>query len=213
MTGFASGITLLDHLRTKGTFDVYLLDVIMPGENGIELGLEIRELDQGGRIVYLTASPDFAVDSYQAKASDYLLKPLERDRLFRTLDRLVLDLERERRSYATIKTRDGFRRISLRSIVYGELAGRCVHYHLADGSVVAGMSLRGSFREAVSPLLAHRRFALCAASFLVNLSFVERVDSLSLRLEGGRVLPISRAFRGQLTGRWLDYHLEGGRGA
>ena len=68
----------------RGTFDIYLLDVIMPGQNGIELGLSIREFDQGGRIIYLTASSDFAVDSYRAKASDYLLKPLDKSRLFQS---------------------------------------------------------------------------------------------------------------------------------
>ena len=157
VAAFSSGTTLLEQLRTKGPFDVYLLDVIMPGKNGIELGLEIRTLDQAGRIIYLTTSPDFAVDSYRARASDYLLKPLDKSRLFQTLDGIVQNSVQERQSFATIKTRDGLRRIPHHSIVYGELVGRCVQYHLSDNSVIESTSIRSSFKDAVAPLLEFRR--------------------------------------------------------
>ena len=156
VTVFSSSAALLEHLRVRGTFDIYLLDVIMPGQNGIELGLSIREFDQGGRIIYLTASSDFAVDSYRAKASDYLLKPLDKSRLFQSLDNIIKSLELEPHACVMIKTREGLRRLPLHSIVYGELVGRCIQYHLSNGSVITGMSLRGSFQNAVEPLLAHR---------------------------------------------------------
>lgn len=211
VSAFASGAALLEHLRVHGAFDVYLLDVIMPGENGITLGLSIREFDQGGHIIYLTASPDFAVDSYRTRASDYLLKPLERDRLFQTLDTLLERMSQEGRGFVTIKTREGLRRLPLGSIVYGELVKRCVHYHLSDGSVLESMSLRSSFQDAVRPLLAHRRFVLCATSFFVNLAFVERMEPAGLRLADRGTLPLSRQSRSEVTRQWMDYYLEGGR--
>lgn len=210
VTSFTASAALLEHLRAKGAFDLYFLDVIMPGENGIELGLNIREYDKGGRIVYLSASPDFAVDSYRAKATDYLLKPLNKTQLFQTLDNILEDLSRESKLFAMIKAKDGYRRVAHSAIVYGELAGRCVQYHLADGSVIEGTSLRGSFQNAVGFLLEQQRFILCATSFFVNLSFVERVDSSNLRLAGGGTIPLSRSLRTEVTNRWLDYHLEGG---
>lgn len=210
ITAFSSGAALLEHMRVKGAFDIYLLDVIMPGQNGIKLGLNIREFDQGGHIVYLTTSPDFAVDSYRAKASDYLLKPVDKNRLFLSLDGAINTLEKKHQTFAAIKTKEGLRRVPHHCVVYGELVGRRVQYHLSDGSVMEGMSLRGAFQDAVEPLLAHRRFVLCATSFFVNLSFVERIDPSGLLLTGGGVLPVSRAFRSDVTSRWLDYHLERG---
>lgn len=209
VASFSSGAALLEHLRLNGAFAVYLLDVIMPGENGIALGLSIRELDQAGHIIYLTASPDFAVDSYRTRASDYLLKPLERERLFQALDAVLARMSQEARDFVTIKTREGLQRLPLGDVVYGELVKRCVHYHLADGSVVEGMSLRSSFQEAVKPLLARRRFVLCASSFFVNLAFVERIEPTGLRLAGGGTLPLSRLFRADVTRQWMDYYLEG----
>lgn len=211
VVSFSSGIALLEHLRVKNTFDLYLLDVIMPGIDGIELGLSIREFDQGGHIVYLTASPDFAVDSYRARASDYLLKPLGKNRLYQVLDKVLERLAQERCAFVTIKTQDGFRRLPLRSIVYGELVGRRIQYNLADGSAIKSMSLRGSFHDAIKPLLVHHRFVLCAASFFVNLAFVEIIGPSGLRLVGGGKLPLSRSLRSEVTGRWMDYCFGGGR--
>ena len=121
------------------------------------------------------------------------------------LDEILERLARERRAFLTVKTQDGFRRLPLRSIVYGELAGRRIQYHLTDGSVVKGMSLRGSFQDAVRPLLAHRRFVLCTASFFVNLAFVEVAGPSGLKLTGGSALPLSRALRAEVTSRWMDY--------
>jgi len=207
---FTSGSALLEHLRVKGTFDIYLLDIIMPGENGIELGMNIRKLDQGGHIIYLTASPDYAVDSYRARATGYLLKPLGKRQLFSLLDDLTEQWLRRRQSFVTIKTRNGLQRVPLYTVVYGELVDRCVRYHLSDGGMLEGMSLRGSFHSAVQTFLQHRRFVLCAASFFVNLAFVERIDASGLQLAGGGTVPLSRQLRGEVTDRWLDYYLEGG---
>lgn len=210
VVSFSSSVALLEHMRTKRVFDLYLLDMIMPGENGIELGEEIRELDEVGYIAYLTGSPDFAVDSYRVKAVDYLLKPIEKERLFQTLDQAADALRRKQWECITVKTREGLRRVPLSSLVYAELVGRCVHYHLSDGGEVEGMSLRRSFQDAMAPLLEYPQFILCAASFLVNLSFVEIVRPTGLQLTQGDKLPLSRALRAQVTNCWMDYHLKGG---
>ena len=207
---FSSGAALLEHLRTNGSFDISLLDILMPNENGIELGLQIRKTDQCGHIFYLTTSPDYAIDSYLAKASNYLLKPVKKELLFHSLDESIQNWLREHQAFVTIKTRSGLQRLSIREVVYGELVGHCVQYHLADGTALESMSVRTSFREAVSAFLEHERFILCATSFFVNLSFVDMIEASGLKLVGGGTVPLSRPMRTEVTNRWLDYHLTGG---
>ena len=209
VTAFSSGAALLEHVRSRGVFDLYLLDIIMPGENGIELGLGIRESDRGGQIIYLTTSPEFALDSYQVSAADYLLKPFDINILSQTLEKAVNRFRQEHQAYITVKTREGLRRLPVRSIMFSELAGRCVQYSLSDGALVKSTSVRGSFQSAIKPLLEHRCFVLCATSFLVNLSFVEMIETSGLRLTDGRMIPLSRSLRTEVTGRWMDYCLEG----
>ena len=207
---FTSGAALLEHLRINGSFEIYLLDVLMPDSNGIDLGLKIRTVDQGGHILYLTTSPDYAIDSYLTKASRYLLKPIKKDVLFSALDDSIENWMREHQTFVTMKTRSGLQRLAIRRVVYGELVGHCVRYHLADGTVLESMSVRTSFREAVAAFLEHERFVLCATSFFVNLSFIDMIEPAGLKLVGGGTVPLSRPMRTEVTNRWLDYHLKGG---
>ena len=66
---FRYGQELLYQVEETGGFDLYLLDIIMPGPNGIQTGLQLRELSNSGEIVYLTTSSDYAVDSYSGPSS------------------------------------------------------------------------------------------------------------------------------------------------
>ena len=98
---FSSCAALLERVHTAGGFDLYLLDILMPGQNGIETGRRLRALGDGGEIVYLTNSNDFAADSYEVGAFFYLLKPVSRERLFEVLDRAV-QRQRERQGSAVV---------------------------------------------------------------------------------------------------------------
>lgn len=207
---FSSAVSLTDAVSSGKFFDLYLLDIIMPGQDGISVGRELRNKDAQAVIIYLTTSPDYAVDSYLARAFHYLLKPVDREQLFSVLDEAMEELKQRESAALPLKTKDGWRQLSIRSILYGELSGRRIQYHLSDGTTVEGLTLRSSFRDTVAPLLAHKEFVLCAASFVVNLSFVERLDRSGLQLKGGGRLPVSRTFRDQLTDRWMDYYLNGG---
>lgn len=210
VTAFLSGTVLLEHISSKGVFDIYLLDVLFPGGNGIDLGLKIRDTDREGHIFYLTNSRDHAVDSYLTRAFQYLVKPIDRERFYTSLDQAADNWLREHTSFITVKTRDGLQRLSIRNIVYGELVGHCVQYHLSDNATLESTSLRTSFREAVAPLLEYDRFVLCSTSFFVNLSFVSTITPAGLKLISGEMIPLSRSLRTEITARWLDYHLKEG---
>lgn len=209
---FSSAAALLEQLRVTGGFDIYLLDVLLPGSNGIELGKKIRAVDQTGYIIYLTSSPDYAIDSYLVRASQYLLKPVSQQRLSQVLDDILAEWRRERQRYVMVKTRSGMQRLALHSLVYVELVGHTVSYHLLDGSTVESTSVRTSFREAISALLAYPQFVLCGASFAVNLACVDMVEGSTVRLVGGETLPLSRSLRTEVISHWLDHHLKGGPG-
>jgi len=209
---FSSAQELLEQVDKQGGFDIYLLDIIMPEKNGIELGAELRKRGFSPLIIYMTSSPDYAVDSYSVRAFNYLLKPVERKTLFSVLDEAVENLSWERDASIAVKTRGGLQRLKLSGLVYCELADRRICYYMSGGNVVEGVSLREPFRDAVSELLKYRQFALCSVSFAVNLAYVERIERERLRIKTGQYLPVSRKFREELTDRWMDFNLKGGAG-
>lgn len=76
LTVYENGTDLLEDARRIGSFDIYILDILMPLLNGIDLGIQLRELDTDSKIFYLTSSPDYSIRAFKAKAWEYLLKPV-----------------------------------------------------------------------------------------------------------------------------------------
>ena len=58
------------------SYQIYFLDILMPGITGIEAAKEIRKLDKSAHIIFLTSSSEYALDGYAVRAYDYLQKPL-----------------------------------------------------------------------------------------------------------------------------------------
>ena len=78
---FRSAGDMLDAARHE-RFTLYLLDVMMPGIDGMEAAREIRTFDAAADIVFLTSSPGFAYESYGVRALEYLLKPISGKHLY-----------------------------------------------------------------------------------------------------------------------------------
>ena len=70
---YAYGINLLYDVEEGANFDIVFLDIYLPDAMGNELAHRLRAMGYQGKIVFLTASPDFAIESYDVAASGYLL--------------------------------------------------------------------------------------------------------------------------------------------
>ncbi|MCR5154341.1 MAG: response regulator, partial [Lachnospiraceae bacterium] len=96
---------LLTAVSSKA-YDVILLDVIMPGINGIEAAREIRSYNNAVEIVFLTSSPEYALESYSVRADDYLIKPVKKEMLFPVLDRLYGKIEKNDENIVLLSARN-----------------------------------------------------------------------------------------------------------
>lgn len=56
--------------------NIYVLDIVMPGTNGIKLGQKLREAGYNGKIIYLTSSEEYPLDAFKVKALNYIIKPI-----------------------------------------------------------------------------------------------------------------------------------------
>ena len=203
---FQSGGELLARAENDGGFDLYILDILMPELNGIETGRLLRALGEGGEIVYLTNSNDFAADSYDVRAFFYLLKPVQENKLFQIVDGAVEKLNRRRSNAIVVSTADGPRRILLEHIRYVERVGRFMRYYCTDG-VVDSQTIRVSFREMAIPLLADRRFYLCGASFVLNFQHVAGVNGQVALLDNGQAVTLPRTSATDFKKAWGNYWL------
>lgn len=211
VTVFERGEALLERAAHRKGFDLYLLDILMPGLNGIQTGRCLRTLGDGGEIIYLSTSEDYAVDSYDVSAFFYLLKPVNEQKLFTVLDRAVDKLEQRRShqqsSVIVVSTSQGPRRVRLGDIRYVERAGRIMRYHCTDG-VVDSQTIRASFKDMTTPLLEDGRFCRCGASFVLNYQHVTGVSGQNALLDDGKALPLPRTAVSIFKSAWGRYWLE-----
>lgn len=193
----------------EAAFDIYILDIVMPGLNGIELGKALRKDSTESKIIYLTSSEEYALDSFQVRPLHYLMKPVERDALFPVLDEAVASISLRRDKSLIIKTRDSSVRVAYDSLLYAERSLRAVVYHLVDGKTVESTSLRSTFSEALKELLADPRFSLCGASTVVNLHHITAVEMDCVLFQDSLRLPLGVKACRELRTVWNEYWLSG----
>lgn len=207
VSAFDCGEALLKTQETNGNFDIYILDVVMPVMDGLELAKRIRKSDDTGKIVFLSAETSFVYKAFAVSASGYLVKPVDPEELFELVNSLRTQIEKERPSFILINSDSGSRRVEVRDIMYVDTIERTPVYHLADGKKVSGRSRRVKFQEMVAELLNGHSFALSSVGVAVNLSNVESVKSESneIRLKNGEVLLCSRTMKDNFLRRLADF--------
>lgn len=209
VTVYERADTLLDDVLRFGGFDIYILDIIMPGVNGIQLGVELRKHDYIGKILYLTSSREYAIDAFRAKASEYLLKPVEKDNLFAALDDAIQTIANRKEKSFIVKTRDRSVKLSLDSIQYVDLYHKTIIYHLVDGSTVESISIRTTFSDVIAELLSDSRFVLCGNSVAVNLYYVTMTETDTLFFRNGSKLYIGKRAGREMRSVWSDFWMSG----
>ena len=207
VTAFSEGEALLDHSAKHGPFDLYLLDILMPRTDGIGVGRQLRKNGDRGEIIFLTNSNDFASDSYDLAAFFYLLKPIQKEKLFSVLDRAMKKLGKRNQEVVLVQTSEGVRRIKMEDICYVERVGRCVRY-CCTHEVVDSKTIRASFRQATAPLLSDRRFWLCGASFVLNFQRVRAVKGQIAQMENGQSVTLPRSAAVDFKKAWGNYWME-----
>lgn len=108
----------------------------MPAENGITAAKEIRQYDNVVKIIFLTSSAEFAVESYVVGAYFYQLKPIWEDSFFRLTDSVIAECRRADQRSLILRCKTGISRIDLDQLLYCEVLGRTLLFHLVDGTVL-----------------------------------------------------------------------------
>lgn len=183
-----SDADLLIDTHTRQPFDILFLDVVMPLLNGMDAAREIRQKDKQVKIVFLTASPEFGVESYSVKASNYLLKPLDRTALYTCLDELAAQIASDSRCIH-VKSAAAVHRILLQDIEYAESQNKQVVFHLTDGRTVTGSEPLYVYEDHLTP---EEGFCKCHRSYIVNLYRIEVFTGKDITLQSGSNIPIAR---------------------
>lgn len=196
---------LMEYIEEFGGFDVYLLDVIMPDLDGIELAKRIRQRGEAAEIIFLTVSREFAVEAFSVKASNYLVKPIQKEDFDREVLSCINKLTLQDSASLMLKTRKGVRRINTRELVMVESFNHRQVCTMADGTTfettVTLASLLERLRECSCFFKPHR-------SYIIHLDYINGLVPSELLLRNGKRIPVSRSSYADLKKVLLDYTFE-----
>lgn len=195
---------IADYKENTAGYDLIFLDIFMGGIDGMETARSIRKRDIGVPIIFLTTTPDYALEGYDVRAMGYLVKPLVPEKATALLDYFLR--AQYSGSQKTLLVREGARgtRIAYREILYIESRNSKLLVHTVDGKE------HHVYRklDEVEQELVGRCFLRCHQSFLVNLAHVCAAEKDSFLLEGGIRISLRRQDAKQLREAYFGYLLE-----
>lgn len=191
----------MEMLSDKTRYDLCLLDIQMPGINGMEAAALLRTYDEEIPIIFVTNLAKYAVKGYEVGATGFIVKPVTYGNLQLSLDRALRTVSRNAGRTLTLPTEDGVRVVPLRQVVCIEVMKHKLTYHL-EGE--APLEVRGSLVQ-VEEELADAPMVRISKSCLANMDQISVVRSQEMQMSNGEVLRISRAHKRSVTEKVTDY--------
>ncbi len=201
--------------------DIAFLDIRMPGISGIEVARSLSELSPRTQVVFVTAYDQYAIDAFEVNAVDYLLKPVEPERLERAIERVRGRLANERAAgggamggeelrrivqYVTdrqarqaqlaVKVGERFQLIQSSDIIYAALADDAITVVTHDLSGTSSFRTLDELQANLDPAVFWR----VRRSHLININKVKEIVPwfsrnyiLKMQDASGTEIPVSRA--------------------
>jgi two-component system LytT family response regulator len=168
--------------------DLVFLDIKMPGKGGFEILDDLRKIRSvNPYIVFTTAFDEYAIKAFEYAAFDYLLKPVEPQRLKDTIFRCINSMETESiqkselllQSYKKLMFRNisGIVFIDPNEIIYIEASGNYSTFHLNLNRTETVTSILGKVEEQ----LTHEKFFRISRSFIINMEYLKKVNTRQLQ--------------------------------
>jgi two-component system, LytTR family, response regulator len=183
---FRNGLKAFEYINNEPV-DVIFLDINMPHITGITLS---KMIPKNVQVIFTTAYSEYAVESYEVNAVDYLLKPVSLHRFMQAVSKVLkkkVAISEIQTNWISIKSGLETFRIETQDVLYLEKDGNYITYHCENEKIVG----RETIQQAIEKLPDN--FIQTHKSFIVNLHKVKRYDRNMIFI-GKHEIPIGDSF-------------------
>ena len=193
---------LFDVTEKGVIFDIYLLDIYMPGITGMSIATELRSHGVKSPIVFLTSSTDHALEAFGVDAADYLLKPYTKDKFYIAMDKSIQSITSHKSDSIVLKVDNEYRSISVSQIIYCEAEDKYQRLYLMNGEKLL---VRISGNELFKHLSEFDSFYHCGRAHIINLNHISRVTSSGAVFKNDIQLILPHTVLSGLRSAFFDY--------
>lgn len=185
VSAFPSAEAFLFEYGAAGGGDILLLDVEMSGQSGIDLAKQLRRNGNRSEIIFITSHFEFYGEGYEVDALHYLIKPIDKTKLFSVLSKAAEKIAVEPSS-VVIRFESETIKLYERDILYVE---SLLHY-----IVIRTVDREYKLKENLSDFACRLTddFYQTHRSYYVSLKHIVRISRTSVTLDGGHEIPLSR---------------------
>lgn len=201
VTCFSNAVAFLEPYRG---YDLVFMDIEMPHMNGMEGALRLRTVDTQAKLIFVTNMAQFAARGYEAEALDFMVKPVAYADFSFKMKRAMNAIQISRKKELVILQPSGMVRVSSDELLYVEVRGHSLTYHLAGQSIQS----RGTMERAEEQL-APLSFLRCNSCYLVNPRYIDWVRGYTVKV-GGEELQISHPRRKKFMESLSQWYGKGG---
>lgn len=184
---FRNALKALDFIQNN-PIDLIFLDINMPHLSGLSLS---KLINKNINVIFTTAYSEYAVESYEVNASDYLLKPISLERFTQAITKLIGKNTKQNQtteSFCQIKSSTKMYRVAYNTIKYLEKDGNYMRYH----TLTENISTRESIAEALNHLPSN--YIQCHKSYIININHIKYLDKDQIKI-GTDILPIGMLYK------------------
>ncbi len=178
--------------------DLVFLDIRMPGINGIDFA---RTIPPKTLVIFTTAYAEFALDSYEVDAADYLIKPIKPERFQKAIDKVLSysqllgsaapdnNIEKGTEDYFFVKADRKFFKVWFKDILFVEGLKDYVILYTGEQKIMTAMNIK-----TIHDQLPRTIFARVSKSFIINVKKIDSFDNNTIFI-GQSEIPIGNAYR------------------
>ena len=183
-------------------YDVYFMDMDSTNDATV-LGKNRRLIDEGSQFVYMSINPNVAHIAAKVRSDYFITKPFDKEEIAEILNEIKKEIKEDS---IIIKIPSGERSVRINNLNYINIVRRCLCYHLKDGAMFDGQTLRSSFEKAIDPLNKHKSFIFLAPSLLINLGEIKIINKDNIVFENDDVLYFPMKQYDNLRNAWINYN-------
>lgn len=180
-------------------YSILLLDIEMPGLNGMELAKIIRKEDDLLNIIFITAIPDYIGEGYDVSAINYLMKPISEEKLYECLDRIIEKIPKDEKTILIDVEGENIQ-IKQNDIKYIESFSHYIEINTYYNKYITRRNIGNIEKE-----LAENIFIRCHRSYIVNLLHIKIIGKTGIELDNGDLVPVSRRQYKKTNMAFIDY--------
>ena len=203
---FSNALAASDFLR-KENVDLMFLDINMPELSGLDF---LRSLREAPLVIFTTAYPQYALESYELDAIDYLVKPIRIERFLKAVNKAENHLrllqqdgnnnqvEKIEDDFIFIKADKKYLKIFFKDILYIEGLKDYVIIYTQDSKLIASMNVK-----AIAAQLPVEIFARVSKSYIINTLHISSFDTELIYIQNNEI-PLGQNFKEDFLKRYVE---------